>query len=145
MVKIPDSCQILIISHDEVYDVGKIESFLINQSGITHKLLLNLDDLVEKNSNKDLGVIIYIDRYAEGVSLRKVNNSFRRVKNFLKGIPALKFKKVIQPKNEHLVEQPKEEFILTIRNAPKDGKIKEVIDFLKNQLSAIYPFTYKTI
>lgn len=145
MINIPESCQIVIISHDEIYDVGKIESFLNYQSGITHKLLLNLDDLVKKNSNKDVGIIIYIDRYADGVSLSKQNNSFKKVKNFLKGIPALKIKKVIQPKNEHLVEQPKEEFILTIRNEPTDGKIKEVIDFLKKQLSELYPFSYKPI
>lgn len=145
MINIPKDCRIIIISVDEVYDVGVIESFLNFQKRISLELLMNLDDLVKEDSNKDLGVVIYIDRYADGVCLGKQNSSFNKVKRFLRGIPALKFKKVIEPKNEHLVEQPKEEFILTIRNEPTDGKIKEVIDFLKNQLAELYPFSYKAI
>lgn len=144
MINIPKYCRIIIISGDEVYDVGVIESFLNFQKGISHELLINLDDLVKEDSNKDLGVVIYIDRYADGVCLGKQNSSFNKVKRFLRGIPVLKIKKVVDPTNQHLVEEPKEQYVFTIKNAPSDGKI-EIIDSLKEYLSELYPFSYKVI
>jgi hypothetical protein len=136
MVKIPKDCHILIISFDETYDEGGIENLLINQAGVDHRLLLNLEDF--NNSKKNLGLVIYVDRSSEVGRLKDFQPSFNKLKRKIAGIPTLKIRIT-----EHFMNT--ECGILKIRNTPKKGKIKEIVEFVREQLAKMYKFSFDPI
>lgn len=134
MVKIPENFYILIISFDKEYNQEDvIENLFINQAGVSHKLLLNLDQL-SKVSGKDIGLVIYIDRSKRFFRLKNFFIGLRiAIKCGLKKIPSLKIQ----------LSENFEENILRIYNLPKIEKLRKIVDFLKEHLNKNYKISFE--
>ncbi len=131
MEKIPENFRILFISFDDIYDNGAMEALLINQAGLPHSALIDLEDLL-KNPEEKIDLVIYIDRSAElGMNLKDFRQSFKGLKKKIKGIPTLKIK----------ILEGVEKSILRVRNFPYDNQLQRIISFLTDHLNKMYKFS----
>ncbi len=129
VLKVPDDFYILIIAFDPEHNQEDVlENLLINEAGVSNKLLVTLDEL-SKVSGKNIGLVIYVDR----------PNFFSRFRNFFINVKVgmkCGFQKI--PSIKIYLSENIEDNIMKIYNLPKVEKLREIIDSLKQRLMKNY-------
>lgn len=134
MVKIPEDFLIVVVASDQLV-ADKTKAYLNLQSGITHSLILPLDELKDDADNK-IGLIIYIESSSEPEKFGKLSDflpDFEKWKRKITKIPALKIGKSGESNK------------IRIRNIPDKKEIKELVDFVRGQLSKLFKISSESL
>jgi len=130
ILDLPENFCIAVMSYDSTYDDGGIECLLVNQVGLSHANIIDLDDL-PKNQDKKIDLVIYIHKSRKVRKVSEFLETFNRFKEKFIGVPALKVN----------IKEGINKRVLKVQYFSRNLKFQNIINVVVGHLKKMYNIT----